>query len=76
MAASPGPSVSEPERGEKVEGCFVGSAVTDGESHQYVVGGILGVLGVDIEIAGVAEYAGIEEFEFGFVPAAFGVLFY
>ena len=72
-AAVPGPGIAEPDGRQHVDFGRFGAAVGHSNAHQDVVGGGLGVLHDDVEVAVLGEDAGVDQFELGLAAAALPV---
>lgn len=69
-AVRPGPGIAEPEGRQQVEAGRVRPPIADGDAHQQVIRGGLGVFHEDVVIAVVPEYARVEQFVFPLGPGA------
>src|SRR4029077_5993003 len=67
---APGPGVAEPERGKQTQTGRVRAAIVRGDAHEDVFRGGLGMRDEDVEITVLAEYARIEQLEFGVLSCA------
>ncbi len=66
----PRPGVAEEHRGEDVHGRLLRPAVGHGDAPSDVLGGRLGVLDDDVEVAVLLEDAGVDQLELGFALGA------
>ena len=71
---APRPGVAEPERRQDVDRRRLRPAVGDGEPDEQVVGGALGVLGDDVEVAIPLKRAGVGDLELPLIAPAPAVL--
>jgi hypothetical protein len=70
----PRPGVAKPYRGQQAQCRILGSAIGHRDPDQQVVGIGLGVLDLDVEIAGLGEDAGVDQLVLGCAATATSVL--
>ena len=64
--ATPAPGIAKPKGGEKVQVCWIGTAIGRGGADQNVVGCRFGVSNLDVEVAILGQNIGMPELEFWF----------
>src|SRR6266566_2848879 len=73
VVIAPGPGVAEPERGEQVQRCRLGSTVGSAHTDQYIKRINLGIFHGDIEVAIFCEDACIHQFVFKFLTTTIAI---
>src|SRR6266700_2114402 len=75
IVSPPRPRIAEPKSRQEMERSRVRPAIYGGDFDQKIIDVRFGVFDKNIEIPILVEYAGVQKFKFGILPAAQAVFF-